>query len=202
MSTNVLQKVQTNIDYESAYWSALTWIPNEIGRAALMGNLYAESGLIPYRLEGDFTEGYTESITYTDNVDSGMITESSFVTDGKGYGLAQWTFSTRKQKLYTLWKSGGYDSIGSFELSVKMLEEELKNDYPDVMTVLLNATNLRTASDYVLFHFENPDDKSETVQLERYLYSKNIYDKYQGTIPIPLPEKRKSKLWMYMRREG
>ena len=43
-------------------------IGNEIGVAALMGNLQAESGLIPYRVQGDFSSGYSESIAYTEKV--------------------------------------------------------------------------------------------------------------------------------------
>lgn len=189
-------------DYEAQYWNLLSGlIPNEIGRAALMGNLYAESNLIPYRLEGDFTQGYTLSMQYTNNVDSGAITKETFINDGKGYGVAQWTFSSRKETLYNLWKTEAYDSIGSLVLSVEMLTQELNKQYVDVLNELRNAADLRAASDYVLFNFENPDDKSEAVQLERYNYSKNIYDKYAGKAPEPIV-KSKSKLWMYLRREG
>ena len=92
---------------------------NEYGVAALMGNLQAESGLCPYRCEGDFTSGYTNSITYTENVNSGAISEWEFVNRGyngsttqKGYGLAQWTYYSRKQNLYNRWKNGSYSSIG------------------------------------------------------------------------------------------
>lgn len=188
-------------DYESVYWNLLAeLISNEIGRAALMGNLYAESNLIPYRLQGDFTDGYTLSIQYTTNVDNGTITKESFINDGKGYGVAQWTFSSRKEDLYNLWKSGGYDSIGNVSLSIAMLSQELNNQYIDVLYQLQNAVDLRTASDYVLFHFENPDDKSEAVQIERYNYSKAIYDKYSGTKPV-VP-KKKHNFWIYFRREG
>ena len=38
---------------------------NKIGACALMGNLQAESGNIPYRLQGDFNINYSKSILTT-----------------------------------------------------------------------------------------------------------------------------------------
>ena len=34
------------------------------------------------------------------NVDNGTYSKESFVNDGAGYGLAQWTYSSRKKALY------------------------------------------------------------------------------------------------------
>ena len=53
-----------------------------------MGNLYAESGLVPANLQNTYEKklGYTDA-TYTAAVDSGAYT--SFAKDGAGYGLAQ-----------------------------------------------------------------------------------------------------------------
>ena len=47
-------------EYNDYIWSEMyNFIGNEYGVAGLMGNLQAESGIIPYRLQGDFTTGYT-----------------------------------------------------------------------------------------------------------------------------------------------
>ena len=65
------------------------------GAAGLMGNLKAESGLNPKNLQNSFEKklGMSDA-DYTAAVDCGAY--GSFVTDGAGYGLAQWTYSSRK----------------------------------------------------------------------------------------------------------
>lgn len=68
------------------------------GAAGLMGNLYAESALYPKNLQNTYEKSldYTDA-TYTAAVDSGKYT--NFVHDSAGYGLAQWTYYTRKEAL-------------------------------------------------------------------------------------------------------
>lgn len=158
---------------------------NEIGAAGLLGNIKAESGIIPYRKQGDFSSGYTKSIEYTNKVDNGIITENQFVHDSIGYGLAQWTFSTRKQKYYTHCKDRG-GSIGSTENGVTFLISELMSDYPAVWSAIVNATDLKTVSDIVLHQFENPAKQDAVVENYRYSLSISIYDEYStGVIPLP-----------------
>ena len=69
---------------------------NEYGIAGLMANLFAESALNPKNLQNSYEKslGYTDE-TYTAAVDSGKYT--NFVHDSAGYGLAQWTYWSRKQ---------------------------------------------------------------------------------------------------------
>lgn len=173
--------------YTSYIWAYLgSAIGNDIGTSALMGNLQAESGMIPYRKQGDFSSGYTASITYTNKVNSGQITEYQFVHDSIGYGLAQWTYYTRKQKLYDKWQNDGYSSIGDVDLACAYLIEELQNDYPSVWTALVTATDLHTASDIVLVDFENPADQSQAVKDYRASLGQAIYDEYAGGTP-PTP---------------
>ena len=64
---------------------------SDCGIAGLMGNLFAESGLIPTNLQNSYEKklGMTDS-QYTSAVDNG--TYKNFVKDSAGYGLAQWTF--------------------------------------------------------------------------------------------------------------
>lgn len=172
-------------NYTSYIWGKLSAaIGNDIGTAALMGNLQAESGMIPYRKQGDFSSGYTKSITYTNNVNNGTYTENQFVHDSIGYGLAQWTYYTRKQKLYDKYVNDGYTSIGDVDLACDYLVEELQNDYSSVWTALVTATDLHTASDIVLVDFENPADQSQTVKDYRASLGQAIYDQYSGQ-PIP-----------------
>lgn len=52
-----------------------------------MGNLYAESGLLPNNLENTYSTKFGLSdAEYTAQVDSGIYT--NFVKDSAGYGLA------------------------------------------------------------------------------------------------------------------
>ena len=188
--------------YESTIWNYLkNKIGNEYGVAGLMGNLQAESGLYPDRVQGDIPySSYSQE--YTAQVDSGAISEYDFVNNGPnggGYGLAQWTFYTRKQALYNMMKSGGYSSIGSIDLALDYLWYELENSYADVLEVLKTATSIREASDKVLHDFENPAVQDETVESERESLSKSFYDEFSGTgggggaTPTPATNRKRKK---------
>ena len=162
---------------------------NECGVAGLMGNLEAESGLYPDRVQGDIPySSYSQE--YTAQVDSGAISMGEFVHNGPGgggYGLAQWTYPTRKQGLYDMWKSGGYTSVGSLELALDYLWHELQNDFPGVVSVLKSAKSVREASDKVLHDFENPADQSTAVEEKRENMSVSWYNKYAGSDPSEPP---------------
>lgn len=174
----------TTDNRELAIWSYLMEkIGNEYGVAGLMGNLYAESGLYPDRVQGDVP--YSDySKQYTAMVDSGELGEYEFVhygPNGGGYGLAQWTYYTRKQGLYDMYKSGGYSSIGSLDLALDYLWYELQNSFPGVLDVLKNATSIREASDKVLHDFEAPADQSTAVEEQREANGVYFYNLYSGT---------------------
>jgi len=68
------------------------------GAAGLMGNLYAESGLRANNLQNGFEKrlGMNDE-QYTAAVDNGSY--DGFVHDSAGYGLAQWTYWSRKEAL-------------------------------------------------------------------------------------------------------
>lgn len=171
--------------YETYYWNAfLNAIKNEYGVAGLMGNLQAESYLIPYIRQGDTNDlQYKKSLVYTQNVNNGVISKYTFVHDSVGYGLAQWTYHTRKEGLYNMYKTG-YPSIGDAKLSVDYLLYELQNSYKSVWNTLISATSIRQASDAVLHDFENPKDQSEKVEELRASYAQEIYNRHADT-PIP-----------------
>lgn len=156
---------------------------NKYGVAGLMGNLQAESGLCSYRVQGDYSTGYSTSKEYTAQVDSGAISKSEFINNGPGgggYGLAQWTYPTRKQGLYEMWKEGGYSSIGSLALACDYLWKELQESYSGVLSVLKSATSIREASDKVLHDFENPADQSESVEEAREAMGLNWYNQFHN----------------------
>lgn len=160
-------------------------IGNKYGVAGLMGNLEAESGLHSDRVQGDIPYS-SYSKEYTAKVDSGAISEYDFVHNGPGgggYGLAQWTYSSRKQALYNMWKSGNYTSIGSLGLALDYLWKELTEDYAGVLSTLKSATSVREASDKVLHGFENPADQSASVEAKRAAMGQVWYDLYKDSVP-------------------
>lgn len=149
---------------------------NEYGVAGLMGNLKAESGLLPNNLQNSYESklGYTDT-TYTAAVDGGTYTD--FSSDSAGYGLAQWTYCTRKAGLLAYAKAAG-KSIGDLEMQLEYLMKELKEGYTAVLSVLKSATTVLEASNAVLTKFERPADQSASVQSKRAGYGQEYYDAY------------------------
>lgn len=178
-------------------------IGNEFGVAGLMGNLYAESGLRPNNLQQTYETslGYTDE-SYTAAVDNGSYTKSQFVNDKAGYGLAQWTYYSRKQNLYNFWKAGNYSSIGSIELACDYLWEELSKSYTSVLRTLQSAASVREASDVVLHDFERPANQSESVEVKRANYGIDYYNLYSGSEITPVNPKpfynKPLPLWMIL----
>ena len=114
---------------------------------------------------------------YTAEVDSGSYT--NFVHDSAGYGLAQWTYYSRKQGLLNAARAAGV-SIGNMNMQLAYLWQELQG-YKSVMATLKAAASVRAASDAVLTGFEKPEDQSEAVQKKREEYGIAYYNKYAGT---------------------
>lgn len=154
----------------------LAKIGNEYGVAGLMGNLYAESGLRSNNLQQTYEKslGYTDA-TYTAAVDNGSHT--NFVKDSAGYGLAQWTYWSRKEKLLNF-ANEAKKSIGDCQMQLDFLWYELSKNYKSTLEVLKNATSVREASDVVLHKYEAPADQSETVEDRRAGYGQGYYDKF------------------------
>lgn len=138
------------------------------GTAALMGNLFAESGVKSNNLQdsGNKALGLTDD-EYTQAVDSGSY--ANFHDDERGYGLAQWTSSGRKQALQQVAKQNG-TSISDLGTQLSYLNSELNGSYAGVLNTLKSATDIKTASNTVLHDFEAPGDQSASVENTRASY--------------------------------
>lgn len=145
------------------------------GVAGLMGNLYAESGLNPQNLQNTYEKrlGLTDA-EYTAAVDSEAYT--NFVRDSAGYGLAQWTYWSRKEAMLNYAKKAG-ESIGDLMMQLDFMYEELKG-YAAVFQVLRTARTVKEASDIVLTKYERPADMSNTVKTKRASFGQAYYDYY------------------------
>ena len=153
-------------------------IGNAYGVAGLMGNLYAESGLDPKNLQNSYNTklGMTDA-EYTAAVDDGSYAE--FATDSAGYGLAQWTYGSRKKAMIT-YHQGKSKSIGDLETQLGFLTKEMSESYAAVYSALKSATSVKAASDKVLTGYEKPADQSTAVRIKRAKYGQAYYDKYAG----------------------
>ena len=149
---------------------------NDYGIAGLMGNLFAESGLKPTNLQNCFEKsiGLTDD-KYTKEVDNG--TYCNFVKDGAGYGLAQWTYWSRKKSLLE-YAQRRCRSVGDLEMQLEFLMKELKSNFPTVFQELKSATSVRKASDVVLLKYERPADTGTNVRKKRASYGERYYEQY------------------------
>lgn len=166
-------------DNEKAIWDYLYGkIGNAYGVAGLMGNLYAESALRPNNLQNTYEKKLGLSDTqYTAKVDDGSYT--NFVKDSAGYGLAQWTYWSRKQALQEYAKASG-KSIGDLDMQLAFIWKELSEGYKALLKTLQTATSVKDASTAVLTQYERPADQGASVQPKRAGYGQTYYDKYAG----------------------
>lgn len=172
---------------EKRMWDyLLDKLGSEYGVAGLMGNIYAESGLRSNNLQNAYETklGYTDA-TYTTAVDNGSYTD--FVHDSAGYGLAQWTYYSRKQALLDYAKASK-KSIGDYEMQLDFLYKELSGSYASVLSELKNAKAVLEASNAVLTKFERPADMGTAVQNKRASFGQKYYDKYAKKPVTPDPK--------------
>jgi hypothetical protein len=167
---------------------------NEFGVAGLMGNLSAESSFRSNNLQSSYEQklGHTD-ITYTFAVDNG--TYDNFVKDSAGYGLAQWTHYTRKQKLLDYAKSKN-KSVGDFKMQLDFLWRELQG-YKAVLATLKSATTVLEASRSVHVGYEKPADQTEANITRRANIGQKYYDKYAKKIVKKEENKEEIKVPIY-----
>ena len=146
------------------------------GTAGIMGNMQAESGMYPQRLQGDFTNGYTKSQEYTKATDSGS---NNFVHDSKGYGLVQFTYHSLKKQLLDAAKANN-KSVGDTGLQLSVVDNMLRTSYPTVYNTIRTASDVKTASDAMLHGYEKPADQSAAVENKRASLGLGFYNTYAG----------------------
>lgn len=168
-------------------WNFLKgWIGNNFGVAGLIGNLEAESGLVAINLQNSFNK----KLNITDEEYTVVVDEdaySNFEKDSAGYGLAQWTYWTRKKALKEFAQKHNA-SIGNLQMQLNFLKKELSENYPVVLNTLKNAKSVQEASDEVLLKFERPADQSDAVRKKRGQLGQKWFDLYsKKAVPTPQP---------------
>lgn len=148
------------------------------GRAGLLGNIEAESGINPKNLQNTYEKSLGMSDEqYTNAVDSGSY--SNFVHDKAGYGIVQWTYHSLKQQLLDYKKKTG-KSIGDLGMQLELLTQQLQTSYPSVWNTLKTTNDVQEASNKVLLEFEKPKDQSAKVQQTRGNFARGYYEKYKN----------------------
>lgn len=123
------------------------------GACAMLGNWDAESCLIPSNVEDRCTLG---DFDYTYAVDVGTISRYQFKVDAYGYGLAQWTYPTRKEGLYDLAKSKNV-SISDEAMQLEFCLMELHTDeFINLYKYLCTTDDLPEATKRICAEYERP----------------------------------------------
>ena len=158
----------------------------EAGALALLGNWDCESNCESVRVQGDFSPYRTVSKQYVEDITTGKINRDSFKNDSKGFGLAQWTYFTRKAALYDYWKAKG-GSIGDEALQVDFALLELRSDYSGLLNNLKTSNDLYECTKDVCWKFENPAVKNVDARFQSANRIKAQIDLNPGPVP-PQPE--------------
>lgn len=183
---NRLNKKQVNFQNESNITDKSKYIWDRliaagftsIAAAAILGNLYDESHFKSNNLQNSFEKKLKmDDEAYTAMVNSKSYDEMTFAKDGAGYGIAQWTYWTRKQALYEYTIKQGY-SIDALPRQVDFLIEEFKTKYKGLMDTINASKDIQIASNLVLTQYERPADQGIAVQKRRGDYSQLYYNKY------------------------
>lgn len=162
---------------EAYLWNAFSYLGN-YGCAGLLANLKCESAYKSTNLQGSFEKKFgMDDETYTAAVDNGAW---DFVNDHAGYGLAQWTYYSRKQDLLNYAKAKNV-SIGDLNMQIEFCKKEL--DGYKLTDKLKNCKSAKEASDLVMTVYEKPADQSEAALKKRSDIAEQIYNTYTGVKP-------------------
>lgn len=139
---------------------------------AIMGNLYAESALLSDNLQDTYNKSLCMSDSeYTKAVDSGRYT--NFVYDSAGYGVAQWTYWSRKLALYT-YMTDCKLSIGDVTGQIDFLIYDLQTNYKSLDVLLKSGEDMKILTKSFMAMYERPADQSEAQINKRYQYAKDL----------------------------
>ena len=122
------------------------------GACAIMGNMHAESVMMSNNVQDNCPLGDAD---YTFNVEHGITSANQFIHDKYGYGLCQWTFYSRKEKLLNF-AARMEKPISDEAMQVAFCLEELKSDYASLYAYLCTVENLKEATDKVCKVYEQP----------------------------------------------
>ena len=139
---------------------------SKAGAAAILGNLTRESSIIPSNVQNGM--GYSDE-EYVNGIKNGTISRESFINDKRGFGIVQWTYSSRKAKLYdTL----GPQNIDNLQAQLEFMYNEMGSDLKQAMS---SATDVASATKTFHDSYERSADKTMT---KRTNSATEVYNRY------------------------
>lgn len=167
----------------------------QAGALGVMGNLDCESGCEANRLQGDFSPYRTASKDYTARVSNGSISRDQFAKDSKGYGLAQWTYFSRKYALYDWWQKSG-KALDDAQMQTEFLLHELLTDgmYSKLLPILRTSVDTYECTKQFCIIFERPAINNIDA---RFASAKRLEGQLDlsGSAPAPKPQEPVSPGW-------
>lgn len=139
------------------------------GALGMLGNLMTESSLIPNIVQRGLTTLSDEE--YTRLVDEG---KRNF-EDNIGYGLAQFTYYSRKRALLEYARSYGV-SVGDGYMQVNFILKELREDFGNLFKMLCESDNIDQCADKVCNTYERP-------AVNNYMTRRSFAHKFEAEIP-------------------
>lgn len=158
---------------------------NEYACAGAMGNMQAESGLYSDNAENLWNQqtGHTDE-WLTQGINDGTITLNDFLQTswyvnryGFGYGLSQWTDSSRRTKLWEFTIDQGLDidsQLGQFNY-ITWEWTNTDSYYNQFLSYMKSCTTVEQATRYYCSHYEVGSWNSN-----RLTYAQNWYDTFAG----------------------
>jgi hypothetical protein len=137
------------------------------GAAGIVGNLWAESGVLPNRIEGSAAATPMRARDFSgervDFTPEQVMNRDRSAEQGPrlpGIGLAQWTAPGRRRGLFEHEYGGrrlGADILFDMDAQVDYLDHELRASYGRVHRLVTDeAVSVDDASDEILYSFETP----------------------------------------------
>lgn len=160
------------------------------GACGVLGNLQGEtSDFDPRSCETSYLNrfGLTDD-EYTRRADNDEVIYDGkkFIKDSAGYGIAQWTYWSRKQDLLNLAKARG-KSVGDLDVQIELMLNELKGHYGQCWKVISTADDYTKAVKICVTDWEKPANQSNAIT-RRNSYAKVFYNEYKNIDAAPVEE--------------
>lgn len=135
---------------KTIYAALIEFGMSPVGACAMLGNMMAESSLKANIAQRGMTK--LTDAEYTAKFDGHPET---CYRDGVGYGLAQWTYWSRKQNLFEFANARG-KSVGDENTQIDFAVHELRAEYSGLYSYLCSTEDMYNATARICKEYERP----------------------------------------------
>lgn len=136
------------------------------GAIGMLGNLQGEtSDFDPMSLETQYANRFgLADAEYTRRADAGekVYQNYYFTHDSAGYGIAQWTWWSRKKGLLDFAKAAG-KSVGDLDVQIAYMLKELSGYYTAAWKVLTATESIAEAVKICVTNYEKPTNQADAI---------------------------------------